>query len=141
MSTPTVTITTTFETIRWSEICDHCGASADNVERDYRGLHNCESCGEYVGSDLAEYPDEERGFCDPLNPWGSVSWGDDEPTTVTLPVDEAAALLADTSIGIWGYRESDAREDYRTGENTTVTAHISGSNLAMAVVLHALGIL
>jgi len=140
MSTPTVTIITTFETIRWPEVCDHCGATADNVERDYRGLHNCESCGEYVGSDLAEHPDEERGYCDPSNPWGTISWGDDEPTTVVLPVDEAAELLADTSLGIWGYRESDARENYRTGENTTITAHLEGSNLAVAVVLHALGI-
>lgn len=140
MSTPTVTIITTFETIRWPEICDHCGASADNVERDYRGLHNCESCGEYVGSDLADEHTEVQGFCDPLNPWGSISWGDDEPTTVTLPVDEAAALLADTGVGIWNYCESDAHENYRTGEHTTVTAHISGSNLALAVVLHALGI-
>ena len=140
MSTPTLTITTTFETIRWSEICDHCGATADNAERDHRGMHHCESCGEYVGSDLAEHPDEERGYCDPSNPWGTISWGDDEPTTVVLPVDEAAELLADTSLGIWGYRECDAHENYRTGEHTTVTAHISGSNLAVAVVLHALGI-
>lgn len=140
MSTPTVTITTTFETTRWPEVCDHCGASADDVHRDHRGMHHCDHCGEYVGSEPAEYPNEERGFCDPLNPWGTFSWGDDEPTTVVLPVDEAAALLADTSLGIWGYRESDARENYRTGEHTTVTAHISGSNLAVAVVLHALGI-
>ena len=141
MSTPTVTIITTFETIRWSEICDHCGTTADNAERDHRGMHHCESCGEYVGTEPAEYPDEERGFCDPLNPWGSVSWGDEEPTTVTLPVDEAAALLADTGVGIWNYCECDAHENYRTGEHTTITAHINGSNLAMAVVLHALGIL
>ena len=90
-----------------------------------------------------DYPDERHGWVDPSNPWGSFEHDADDdscpPAEVVLPFGEAVEFLADFQGGIWGYRESEASTDFRTGESKQVTAHVDDDVeellfLALAVV-------
>lgn len=69
-------------------------------------------------------PLEEHGWCDPANPWGTMSYGDQDPTTITLPLLQAAQFVVDFPGGVWHWSESHAEQDYRTGRYTSVTLHV-----------------
>lgn len=123
---------------------------AGETDTYYRGGDAyCPACGR-IGAELvspAEDPAQWGGWCDPANPWGTAddwyspdddgdAYGRGEPIELELTIWDAAEVLrdfpgaiADTSL------ESEAGENYRTGVDTRVMAHVSGPGALAALEL------
>lgn len=81
----------------------------------------------------AEVPDTQGGWCDPLNPGGTMGvWDPDydprvvgEPVTHSLTLWEAAYLVVRFPGAVWDYRDSEATVfDFGTGTASVVTLHV-----------------
>lgn len=134
--TEQVTIQATYQHARWVDICEECGATVPDCGRDASGRIPCPQCDHLGEPDICDTPEIRRGWCDPERPFDTIAWTDHEPIVVAMDVADAIAMLAEFPGAIWGYREdgTGGETNYRTGAVTTVTAHVSGGDIALAAV-------
>lgn len=111
----------------------------------FRATYQCY----YWPDDGQEHPFTWNGYCDPHNPWGTLSEDipanpsirgttpeNDEPIEVTMPIWEAAEFIDRFPGGVWDLQwECQTDQNYRTGVWSNVTLHMTGDGAEAAQVI------
>ena len=128
-----VRVAATFDATSWPDVCTFCGSSAEHLSdtdphgRTFTdGRVYCARCDGTGWPDSAPDPAERSGWCDPCNPWGTLSWADTEPTYRVLTFADAVDMVREFPGSVWDYADSDAEQDIRTGEYVRVCLHVYG---------------
>jgi hypothetical protein len=120
--------------------CLHCGEPLHYRHGHHSGCKVRGATGWLVSDrdDIGPWDEPEPDECEHRPEWPAMI-GDDLPTEISLPFEEAVEFIVAFPGGVWDLSESEHDQDFRTGVYTAVTLHVSGE--AADTALEAAGLI